>query len=61
MEFFQKAKDAVNCKKDDFFRMISEIKESLFWIKSSQKETLLIAKNNLVFYKCMVNLSKKSS
>ncbi|SFF32525.1 hypothetical protein SAMN04488131_11558 [Flavobacterium xueshanense] len=40
MEFFQKAKDVVNYKKDDFFRMISEIKVFLFWNNSLQKETI---------------------
>jgi hypothetical protein len=40
MEFFQKAKDVVNYKKDDFFRIISEIKEFLFCINSLQKETI---------------------
>lgn len=40
MEFFQKAKDVVNYKKDVFFRIISEINEFLFCINSLQKETI---------------------
>jgi hypothetical protein len=39
MEFFQKARDAENCKKkDDFFRMISEIKGSNFGLKLRKKK-----------------------